>query len=132
MDLGVAGPGRGVAGHGPRQAVGRCRTWPAPPPALLLNHLVQVGHGGVSLGVQDQVHVLGPADHAQLGHRLVRGYDQLHPGPQAMHEPLAAVGVASAAGAEDRPPLLDANFAIEAERGAPAPPHTMGVSPREA
>ena len=38
--------------------------------------------------------------------------DQLHARPQAVHEPLAAVGVASATGAEDRPPLVDVDFAI--------------------
>ncbi len=40
---------------------------------VLRDDLVQVRHGGVSLGIQDQVHVLRLADHAQLGHRLVRG-----------------------------------------------------------
>ena len=126
MDLGVASPGRGVAGRGPSEAVGRCpHLRPSPPPALLLYDLVQVGHRGVALGVEDQVHVLGPADHAQLGYRLVRGYDQLHARPQAVHEPLAAVGVAGAPGAEDRPPLVEVNFAIQAERGGagPAPHH---------
>ena len=78
------------------------------------------------------MHVLGPADDAQLGHRLVRGDHQLHPWAQAVNEPLAAFGMPGASGPEDRPPRLDADFAIEAERAAAAPPQTMGVSPREA
>ncbi len=69
MDLGVAGSGRGMAGHGPGEAFGRrSHLCPAPPAALLLDDLVQVGHRGVSLGIEDHVHVLGPADDAQLGH----------------------------------------------------------------
>ena len=112
MDLRVASPGGGVAGHGPGQAVGRRpHLRPSAPPALLLYDLVQVRHRGLSFGIQDQVHVVGPADDSQLGHRLVRGNDQLHPRPQAVHEPLAPLGMASATGSEDRPPLVDANFA---------------------
>jgi hypothetical protein len=55
----------------------------------------------------------------------VRGNDELHARAQAVHQPLAALWVASAASAEDRPPLLGANFTFEAERGGagPAPHH---------
>ena len=47
--------------------------------------------------------------------------DQLHAGPQAVHQPLGALWVACAANTEDRPPLLDANFSIETERGGAGP-----------
>jgi hypothetical protein len=70
--LGVATSRCRMAGHGPGEPAGR-RTHlrPSPPPAVLLDDVVQVGHGGVPLGVQDGVHVLGPAHDPQLGHRLV-------------------------------------------------------------
>ena len=46
------------------------------------DHGVEVGHGRVALGVDDGVHVLGPADHPQLGHALGRRDDQLHTRPR--------------------------------------------------
>ena len=74
VDLGVTGSCRRMAGHGPGEAFRRCpQLCPPPPAALLLYDLVEVGHRGVALGVEDRVHVLGPADHAQLGYRFVRG-----------------------------------------------------------
>jgi hypothetical protein len=43
----------------------------APPPAALPGDGLQVGEGGVPLGVHDPVHVLSPPDHPELGNRLV-------------------------------------------------------------
>jgi hypothetical protein len=69
MDLGIPGPGRGVARCGPDEPAG-CHSGlcPATPAAALHDEVVQVGEGGVALGIGDLVHVLGPADHPQLGH----------------------------------------------------------------
>ncbi len=40
---------------------------------------------GALLGVHDGVHVLGSAQYAQFGHRLVGGDDQLHARPLGRH-----------------------------------------------
>jgi hypothetical protein len=86
------------------------------PAALVLYNTVEVGHGGIALGVEDRVHVLGAADNAQLCYRFVRADNELHPWPHAVHEALAAVRVACATGAEDRPPLGKVDFAVEAKK----------------
>ena len=47
---------------------------------------VQIGQRGVGLGVQNGVHVLGPADQTQQRHRLLGGHHQLHPRPFRGHQ----------------------------------------------
>jgi hypothetical protein len=94
VGVGVAGPGGGVTGDGVDQAGGGCEhAGPAPPAADVTGQGVEVGQGGVALGVHDAVHVLGPADHAELGHALVGGDDQLHPRPAGANQALAGGGV---------------------------------------
>jgi hypothetical protein len=44
----------------------------SPPTTPFGDEAVQVLEGGVALGIDDLVHVLGAADHAELGDRLVR------------------------------------------------------------
>ena len=61
-------------GH-PRRR-GPCRSTP-PAAAPVTGQLLQVLEGAGGLGVEDPVHVLDPADHPQLGHRLVRRHHQL-------------------------------------------------------
>jgi hypothetical protein len=103
MRCGVAGPGGGVAGAGPQQAPGRGAGLPAAAAAALAGEpLLQERHGGVGLGVDDGVHVIGPAHQPEHRHRLVRRHDQLHPRPTGRGEPCAAMGVTGAAGPEDR------------------------------
>ena len=132
VDLGVATPGRGMAGHRPGEAPGRrAHLGPAPPPALVLDDLVQVGHGGVALGVGDGVHVFCPADDPELGHRLMGADDDLEPRAQAGDETLPAERVASPAGPEHRPPLVHARFALESQKGRPRPaPRHRRLAPR--
>ena len=54
------------------------------------------------------------------------------PGPHAVHEALAAIWVACAAGAENGPPLVKVDFALEAEPGGAgtAPGHRRLTSGR--
>lgn len=78
------------------------------------------------------MHILGLAEDSKLCHGLVAADDQLHARPQAADQALAAVGVVGAAGGEERPPVVEAYFGRQADRAAPEPPHTMGVSPLEA
>ena len=126
VDLGVAGPGRRMAGHRPGEPFGRgADLGAAATAASVHDDLVEVGHGGVPLGVDDLVHVLGPADHAQLCHRLVRTDDDLHARPHAADQALAAERVVSPAGGEDGSPLVQVHFAVQAQPrragAAPAP-----------
>ena len=71
--------------------------------------------GGVSLGVHDPVHVLGPADHPQLGHGLVGGDDQLHARALGGDQPLAGRRVDRATETVDRLVLAVGDVADEAE-----------------
>ena len=120
MRLGVAGPSCGVTGHGPREpARWGTQLRPASSPALLCCHLVEVREGGGGFGVQDGVHVLGPADDAELGHRLPRADHQLHARAQAGHQALPTPGMVGAAGTEQRPPVGHVHFSFEAEQGRP-------------
>ena len=74
-----------------------------------------VRHRRIALGVQDEVHVLGPADHPQFGHRLVAADRQLHARAQAGHQALMGGRVVRATGGEDGPPLVQAHLARQAE-----------------
>jgi hypothetical protein len=133
VGLGVAASGRGVPGHGPGEPTGRrAHLRPSPPAALLLDDLVEIAHGGVPLGVGDGVHIFGPADDPELGHRLVRTDHQLHTRPQAADQALVGLGVMG-------PPVaktaLHSSTSTSPDRpssAAPEPPHTIGVSPRDA
>ncbi|HWG75150.1 MAG TPA: hypothetical protein VG184_13955 [Acidimicrobiales bacterium] len=73
VHLGVTAAGAGMARRRPGKPARRRRCLGPSPPAAPLGHQgVEIGEGGVAFGVDDGVHVLGPADHAQLGHRLRR------------------------------------------------------------
>ena len=133
VDLGVAGPGRRMAGHRPGEPRGRgADLGAAATAASVHDDLVEVGHGGVALGVDDLVHVLGPADHAQLCHRLVRADHDLHARPHAADQALAAERVVSPAGGEDGSPLVQVHFAVQAQprRARAAPGHGRLTSGR--
>jgi hypothetical protein len=133
VNLRVTSAGRRMTGNGPGEAFCRRTQLGTPAPAtLVLYNTVEVAHCGVTFGVEDLVHVLGPADHTQLRYRFVRAYDELHAGSHAVHETLAALGVAGAASAKDRPPLVDVHLAVEAEAGraSAAPSHWRLTSGR--
>jgi len=107
VGVGVAGPGGGVAGHRIDQTAGSgAHRRVAPPAALLDDQAVQVGQRGVTLGVEDAVHVLGPTDDPQLGHGLVGGDHQLHAGTAGADQALAGGGVDRPAGAVEGVELL--------------------------
>ena len=65
------------------------------------------------------VHVLRPADHAELGHALVGGDDYLHPGPARLHQLLPGPRVPGPAWAEDRLVTFGRDRPGQAERGRP-------------
>ena len=115
-----------MAGHRPGETAGGGALLGAAPPATAVNHdVVQVGHGGVPFGVGDEVHVLGPADHPELGHRLVGTDHQFHAGAQTSDQTLTAHRVVRPTGPEHRSPLVQVDFAVQAEprRPSPAPGH---------
>ena len=120
-----------MAGVGVDQPVGRGRRGrPTSPAAHAAGHPVEVGEGGVALGVHDQMHVLGPADHPQLGHALMRRDHQLHARPAGLHQPLPAFGVAGAARPEDRLVPFRRHRTGQAERLSAAPaPAQRGLAP---
>ncbi len=73
VDLGIAGPGRRMPGGRPGETAGSDAGLGASPPATPFDDkAVQVLEGGVALGVDDLVHVLGVTDHSEFGDRLVR------------------------------------------------------------
>jgi hypothetical protein len=78
------------------------------------------------------VHVLGPADDTELGHRLVGGDDELHARAAGADQALACRRVDGAAGAVERLVLGLGDVADQAEGPGAPPPRTSGVSPREA
>jgi hypothetical protein len=126
VDLGVAGSRRRMARHRPGEASGGGALLGAASTAAAVHHdLVQVGHGGVPFGVDDQVHVLGPADHPELGHRLMRAHHKFKARAQTGDQALAAQRVVRPAGAEDRSPLVQVHFSVQAQprRPGPAPRH---------
>lgn len=82
MDLGVPGPGCRMPRRRPNQTPGpRGGGRLPPPPAYPGDHRIQIGHRGVAFRIADGVHVLGPADHPQLGDRLRRRHHQLQARP---------------------------------------------------
>ena len=102
VGLRVTGPGGGVARARPDQAVGGDTGLGAPPaPAAGYHPGVQVGQSGLGLGVQNGVHVIGPADQPEQCDRLVGGHHELHPRPFGVHQPLPIGRVAGTAGAKD-------------------------------
>ena len=125
---GSPGPGGvpGVAQMSPPVPTPGCAAPRRPP---IGGEAVQVAKGGVALGVHDGVHVLGPADHAQLGHALVGRDHELHPRTAPTRR--SAVPGRRAPPARRGPiGLRDPPF--QAEQHRPEPPQTSGVSPREA
>ena len=133
VDLGIAASGRRMAGHRPCEAVGRRAHLRTPSsPALLPDDLVEVRKRRVPLRIEQQVHVFCLADDAELGDRFVRTDDDLHPRPHAVHEAFAALWVACPPGPNMARHSSRETSPSKAREAAPAPPHTMGVSPREA
>ena len=128
---GVPGPGGGVTGVGVDQPTRRRGDGQAaPPPAALPGDGLQIGQGGVPLGVHDPVHVLSPPDHSQFGHRLVGGDDQLHARPAGGGQPGARPRVLGAARAVDRRVLLLGHAAGETEVNGPRPaPDERSLTP---
>ena len=120
-----------MAGHGPGEPAGTgADLRPASSPALLCCHLVEVPEGGGGFCVQDGVHIFGPADDPELGHRLPRADHQLHARAHAGHQALSAFGVVGAAGAEQRPKVGHVHFTLEAEeRGTRATPGHRRLTP---
>jgi hypothetical protein len=69
VHLGIASPGRRVPGGRPDKPTGGdARLGASPPTTAFRDETVQVPEGGVALGIDDLVHVLGATDHAKLGH----------------------------------------------------------------
>jgi hypothetical protein len=69
VHLGIAGPGRRMAGSRPGETTGgHAGLGTSPPTTSLCDETVQIFEGGVALGIDDLVHVLGATDHAKLGH----------------------------------------------------------------
>ncbi len=131
VGAGVTGPGGGVAGVGVDQPARRRREpQTAPAAAPFHGDGLQVGQGGVPFGVHDPVHVLGPADHPQLGDRLVGGDDQLHARPAGGGQLRAGGRVPGTAGAVDRRVLLLGHPAVQTEPGgSAAAPHQRRLAP---
>lgn len=128
---GIPGAGGGVTGMRVDQPAGggshRVLAAPAAHPA---GQRVEVAHRRVALRVHDQVHVLGPADNPQLGHALVRRYDDLHTRTPSRYQPLPAVGVAGAARPVDSLVLLGGHRPGQAQSlGAAAPPGQGCLTP---
>jgi hypothetical protein len=69
VHLGIASPGRRVARGRPDEPTGGDpRLASSPPTTPFDDETVQVLKGGVALGIDNLVHVLGAPDHAELGH----------------------------------------------------------------
>ena len=127
----VAGASRGVAGVGVDEATGRGRRRRSTPAATSLAHqLFEVLEGGVALGVEDGVHVVGSADDAELGDRLVGADDEFHPGSFGVGESDPGVGIGRATGAEDGLVVPRVDRSGQAEQpGAPPAPAQWGLAP---
>ena len=121
----VPGPGGGVAGDGPCQPVRRRSGLGATAPAAPVTHPgVEVGEGGIALRVEDRVHVIGPAQHAEQGDGLVGRHDELDPGALGGHEPPVLVRVHRAVWTEQVVIGVVIDLTIEAQDdGAGAAPH---------
>ena len=132
MGFGITRPGGGVPGARPDQSVGRAAGLGAAAPAAPGDHPgVQIGHGGVGFGVQDGVHVLGPADQTQQRHRLVGGHHQLHPGPFGVYQ----TGPGGGSSAPPGPKIASYSASLtdpgQAQvRGARAAPNQRCLAPR--
>ena len=102
----------------------------APAPAPGLHPGVQVAERAGGFGVQDGVHVIGPAQHPQQRQRLVGRDDQLESRPLGADELLAGERVPESARAERQPVRLGGDLAVQAETlGARAAPAQRGLAP---
>jgi hypothetical protein len=113
---GIPSPGRGVASvriHQPAGLGGH--RGDTPPAAHPTRNAVEVGEGGVAFGVHNQVHVLGPADHPQFGHRLVRRYDQFHPRPLRRYQTFPGTWMAGTTRPVDRLVILRGHSTFQTE-----------------
>jgi hypothetical protein len=126
----VTGPGGGVPGAPEGQAGRRGADLEASPPAALaLDPGVEEGHGGVGLGVEDLVHVVGSTDDAEHGDGLVGGDDQLHAGPLRRRQPRPEHGISGAAVTEHGVVVLRLHLPREAQSfGTGAAPHHGGLA----
>jgi hypothetical protein len=127
----VPRPRGGVAGGGvdePGRRRGDRLFSPAPAPSQ--GELVQVGEGGVALGVHDGVHVLGSSDDTQLGHGLLRPDDELHARTQGVGQAHPAGGIDGSARAVEGVVGGIGDGALEAEGGCPrASPRQRRLTP---
>ena len=131
MGAGIAGPGGGVPGRGVGEPFGGgAHRRPAPPSAHAAGDVVEVGQGGVTLGVHDGVHVLGPADDAKLGDGLVGGDHQLHARAGGTDQPVPGGRVTGPAGTEQSLVLVLGHGALEAQGiRSPAAPDQRRLAP---
>jgi hypothetical protein len=97
--------------------------------ASFAHQLVEVLEGGVPLGVEDGVHVVGSADDAEFGDRLVGADDEFHAGSPHVGESYPGVGISRAARTEDGVvvPRLDRPGQAE-QSGASAAPAQWGFA----
>jgi hypothetical protein len=113
MQVRITLPGRAMPCHRVHQPRRRGRHHDAaPPPALGLCPALQVAHGASGLGVQDDVHVIGPVHHAHQRQRLVRRHHQLEPRPLGAHQPLAGERVPEPTGPKRQPVCLPGHLAL--------------------
>ena len=126
----VPGPARPVPGHRPRQP-GRRRAdlVPTPPSAPLAKPVVEELERCVRLGVDDGMHVIGPADSAEHGDGLVRRDDQLHPRPGRRDQTVAGDRVGGTAHTEDRRVGVRRHRAVQTETAGAGTAPRSGVSP---
>jgi hypothetical protein len=91
---------------------------------------VQVVHGAGGLGVENRVHIVGPARHAQHGQGLVGRDHKFEAGSFRADELLAGERVPEPAGAERQAVGLGGHLAVQAEAGgAGAAPAQRGLAP---
>jgi hypothetical protein len=118
VHLGIPGPGRRMPGGRPGETSGGDAGLGASPPTTsLCDEAVQVLKGGVALGVDDLVHVLGAPDHAELGD-LVGRDDELQAGTQAAHETPTSPRVVGTTDAEDGPVISEVHLTGHTEQSA--------------
>jgi hypothetical protein len=98
-------------------------------PTALFRQVVQIGVGGVPLGVHDGVHVLRRTQHPQFGDGLVGGDDQLHARPLGRHQALAGHGVGGPARSVGGGPATAWSVPTVASSPSVVPPSTARPAP---
>ena len=116
VQCGVTEAGGAVAGDGVDETGrGGGAGGAAPAAAPGLHPGIQVAKRAGRFGVQDGVHVIGPAHHSQQRQRLVGRDDQLETRPFSRHELLAGQWVPEPARPERQPVRLGCHLAVQAE-----------------